>query len=212
MRIDMRVDVRHAPSDLVETVRKEHRHVRARALDTPSATPMCRRRRRCAVGHANVKYFEHMRGAACIDADSSDVYCRQLFGACRRRTPRPRPDRRAASERSRWERVFRYLQICAGPRRSPSACSEILEKNCLYRRRLKLGLEHEADVDGRARRRGVPSAGFRLLGACRRRTPAEHADRIGAGMSSARSLRRRGRLSVRAPAPGGRRRHAPRRF
>ena len=51
-----------------------------------------------------------------------------LFGACRRRVPSARSNPRAASETSWRDASFRYPQIDTGPRRSPSACAEILKK------------------------------------------------------------------------------------
>ena len=36
-----------------------------------------------------------------------------------------------AGSMAKVRRVFRYLQIDAGPRRSPSACAEMLKKNTL---------------------------------------------------------------------------------
>ena len=56
------------------------------------------------------------------------IYFEQLFGACQWRMPKARSTRRAASERSRVIRVFRFLQIGTGPRRSLSACSEMMKK------------------------------------------------------------------------------------
>ena len=57
------------------------------------------------------------------------IYFWHIFGACRRRTAEG-PDRIGWKRRRGlgWERVFGRLQIDACPRRSPSACSEILKK------------------------------------------------------------------------------------
>ena len=51
------------------------------------------------------------------------------LGACRRRTPRARSERRVASERSSVGRVFGLPpDRPRGPRRSPSACPEMSKK------------------------------------------------------------------------------------
>ena len=58
---------------------------------------------------------------------SADPF-QQTFGACRQRTPRARSDSEGCVGKVSVRRIFRYLQIDMGPRRSPSACSEILKK------------------------------------------------------------------------------------
>ena len=59
------------------------------------------------------------------------IYFEQLFGACRRQTPRARFESEGSIGKVWVRRVFGYLQIDAGPRRAPSACSETLKKNAL---------------------------------------------------------------------------------
>ena len=50
---------------------------------------------------------------------------RPLFGARRRRTPRAGSNRRVGVGKVSVRRIFRHLQRDTGPRRWPSACSEI---------------------------------------------------------------------------------------
>ena len=60
------------------------------------------------------------------------IFLKQLFGACRRRTPRARSNWRAALERSWRDTSLGTLRSTTGPRRLPSACSEILEKKTRF--------------------------------------------------------------------------------
>ena len=50
------------------------------------------------------------------------------FGACRRRSPRGYIGSKGGVGKVSARRVFRPLQTGTGPRRSPSACAEILQK------------------------------------------------------------------------------------
>ena len=52
----------------------------------------------------------------------------RLFGACRRRTPRAKFGWEGGVGKVSARRAFGHLQIDAVPRRSPSACAEILKK------------------------------------------------------------------------------------
>ena len=52
----------------------------------------------------------------------------KIFGACRRRPPRPESDSEDSIQKVSVRRVFRWPQTDTGPRHSPSACSEIFFK------------------------------------------------------------------------------------
>ena len=70
----------------------------------------------------------------CALSAGARIYFGQLFGACRRRTPRAREDPKftigkdpeCTMGKASTRCTCRHLQIGAGPRRSPSACSEML--------------------------------------------------------------------------------------
>ena len=55
-------------------------------------------------------------------------YFQQLFEACRRQTPRGYIESDGSIGKVSVRRVFKYLQIVTGPRRSPPACSAILKQ------------------------------------------------------------------------------------
>ena len=60
-------------------------------------------------------FAAHSKPALMALLGRTRIYFQQLFGACRRRTPRARPNQRVASERSRCDASLSTLQNDGGP-------------------------------------------------------------------------------------------------
>ena len=122
-------------------------------------------------------------------------------------------------------RLFERLQIGEGPRRSPSACSEILKKDGMLRdaqnadRRVAGPPAAPTRRTARCAARPLPRAPpaavrvtrrsaffFEYPGACRRRTPRSFTD-----LKALKEASRQGLNSDPLQPLGGRRRHAPKR-
>ena len=69
------------------------------------------------LGRPETRDFSGFTKKLCPISLGLPIYFEQLFGACRRRTPRARSNQRAASERSRQDASLSTLQIDTGPRR-----------------------------------------------------------------------------------------------
>ena len=120
------------------THERTHANTHARTRATTRARTRARRQTRA---HANMHARAHahthrsiVAGAQLCGEDPRVVVanrlhlCSAAFGACRRRSPRGEVGSEAGAGKVSARRVFRCFQAGTGPRHSPSACDEMLQK------------------------------------------------------------------------------------